>query len=138
MLPHHAGRDRTPLTALPPAPRQGDHEGLPGHSFVTGRAAPPTEARPRKAGRIAVTVTDDDRVVDWLEAGQALQRLLLRAASHWVFTTYATMPLEVPHLRQSLRDRLLLGGHPQMVLELGWAGIAHVTPRLPADQVWDR
>ena len=59
--------------------------------------------------------------------------MLLRAADDWAFATYATAPLEVPYLREALRDRLELRDHPQIMLELGHAGWAHATPRLPSD-----
>ena len=64
--------------------------------------------------------------------------MLLRAADDWVFATYATAPLEVPFLREAVRETLGLRDQPQMVLELGHASCAHITPRLPADEKLDR
>ncbi len=131
-------RDGVPITAVPPAPPLPRDTGrLPGRTFVADRAAGADDQRPGAAGRMAVLVTNGDQLGNWLSAGQALQRMLVRAADGWVFATYATAPLEVPFLRQALRDALLLRDYPQMVLELGPAGYAHSTPRLPADELLD-
>lgn len=132
-------RDGVPIAAVPPAsPQRRATDRLPVRSFVPGRSPCANDHRPGAVGRIAVLVTDGDELGDWLAAGQALQRMLLRAADGWVFATYATAPLEVPYLRQALRDTLGLSDYPQMVLELGHAGYAHTTPRLPADEQLDR
>ena len=42
----------------------------------------------------AALLTQGDSERDWLLAGQALQRLLLHAASQWVFARLNTQPLE--------------------------------------------
>lgn len=131
-------RDGIPLEAVPPAPQCPATDRLPVRSFVAGRLPRTNDDGAGAAGRIAVLVTAGDELVDWLAAGQALQRMLLRAAEHWVFATYATAPLEVPSLREALRDTLVLRDHPQMVLELGHAGFAHITQRLAADAQQDR
>ena len=132
-------RDGVPITAVSPMPPQRrDTDRLPTRSFVADRFQPAADPGPGAVGRIAVLVTDGDKLTDWLTAGQALQRMLLRAADGWVFATYATAPLEVPYLRLALRDMLVMRDYPQMLLELGHAGHAHTTPRLPADEQLDR
>ena len=135
----HGRRDGVPLWAVPPVPtNQRATDRLPTRSFVPDRAENAEAQLSGVAGRMAVLVTDGDGVADWLAAGQALQRMLVRAADAWVFATYGTAPLEVPYLRQALREALFLRDYPQMVLELGHAGSAHVTPRLPPTQQRDR
>lgn len=129
-------RDGVPPTAY--APARVVTSGLPPRDFSLGREwgwVAPDEAG---SGTIAVLLTDEDHVDDWLRAGQALQRALLLAASRWVFATFATQPLEVPHIREAVRDLLGTRGFPQMVLELGHAHSAAMTPRRPADDVIDR
>jgi hypothetical protein len=67
----------------------------------------------------------------WRRIGQALHRLLLHAASEWVFATLHTQPLELPSLRAAIRTELRLPGVPQMLLQLGRAHIAALTGRRP-------
>lgn len=132
-------RDGIPIAAVPqvPTPRSTT-DRLPARSFVPGRSPRVHDHRPGAVGRIAVLVTKGDQLADWIAAGQALQRMLLRAADGWVFATYATAPLEVPFLREAVRETLGLRDHPQMLLELGHASCASITPRLPADEKLDR
>ena len=135
----HGRLDGIPLRAVPPVPAgQRATDRLPTRSFVPDRPTVANTLPSGGAGRLAVLVTDGDGLADWVAAGQALQRMLLRAAAGWVFATYATAPLEVPYLRQALRDTLLLREYPQMVFELGHANSAHATPRLPAESPGER
>lgn len=127
----HGRRDGIPIEAIPPSPPLPATDRLPIRSFVAGPLPQTKDDRPRAAGRIAVLTTAGDALNDWLLAGQALERMLADAAAHWVFATYATAPLEVPSLRQAVRDALLMRDHPQMMIELGHAGSAQTTPRLP-------
>ena len=123
-LPH-----RTFGRACSPARR------LPRHDFDLGRSLgllpgggpPPTVT--------AVLLTAGDGRADWLRAGQALQRLLLHAASAWVFASMHTQPLEDPVTRALIRDRLRLRGKPQIVLQFGHASSAASTSRRPAGEV---
>jgi hypothetical protein len=80
---------------------------------------------------VKALTTAGDTPVDWLRAGQALHRLLLTAADGWVFASLHTQPLEVAPLRMAIRAQLLLPGAPQMLLQLGVARTAPVTPRRP-------
>jgi hypothetical protein len=99
---------------------------IPGRDF----GLPGTEeqdAEPPSA--TAVLLTSRDTAADWLRAGQALDRVLLRAAGRWVFASLQSQPLESPRHRHAVRA--LLGGHgyPQMVLQFGRANTAIATPR---------
>jgi hypothetical protein len=99
---------------------------LPGRDF----GLPGTEeqgAQPPSA--TAVLLTARDTAADWLRAGQALDRVLLRAAGRWVFASLQSQPLESPRHRHAVRA--LLGGHgyPQMVLQFGRANTTIATPR---------
>ena len=83
----------------------------------------------------AVLVTPGDSRADWLRAGQALQRLLLHAASWWVFASLYTQPLENAPVRALITDQLGLPGAPQMLLQLGVAHTVHATARRPPDEL---
>ncbi|MGW1191029.1 Acg family FMN-binding oxidoreductase [Streptomyces sp. NPDC002559] len=96
-----------------------------------GRARVPFEERPQ----LALLSTPGDHAVDWLRAGQALERMLLTATLHDVSTSFATQPLEWPDLRWLLRDPVHGSGHPQMIVRLGYGPTGPRTPRRPMDQV---
>jgi hypothetical protein len=68
---------------------------------------------------VTVLHTPGDRRDDWLRGGEALMRLLLAAAADGYAASYLNQPLELPGLRQQLRDELRLAGWPQMILRLG-------------------
>ncbi|MGH3276432.1 MAG: hypothetical protein ACRDNZ_19155, partial [Streptosporangiaceae bacterium] len=82
----------------------------------------------------AVLTTTHDRPPDWLRAGQALHRLLVDAASLWVFARLQSEPLEATSLRGAVRDYLGLSGMPQMLLQFGRANAAAATPRRPVTE----
>jgi hypothetical protein len=130
-----------------------DRDGVPAHAF---RAAPGREPDRlpqrdfdlgRGIGRLpvggpapavtAVLCSTGDSPEDWLHAGQALYRLLLRAASRWVFASLNTQPLEDPSTRTLIAHRLALPGAPQMLLSLGVSRTARPTPRRAADDLID-
>jgi len=121
-------RDGIPATAL--ASSTGRPPGrLPQRDFDLGRgiAGLPSGGAPPSA--TAVLLTPGDRRTDWLRAGQALYRLLLHAASQWVFASLHTQPLEDPTTRELISSQLALPGHPQMLLQLGPATTASPTAR---------
>ncbi len=84
---------------------------------------------------LAVLATDYDRPADWLRAGQALGRVLLRARADGISASYLNQPIEVPELRPQLRDALGLAGFPQLLLRLGYGTDPKPTPRRPLEQV---
>jgi hypothetical protein len=98
--------------------------------------------RPRHAGPaeqhpfVTVLHTPEDRRIDWLRGGQALMRVLLAAAAEGYAASYLNQPLELPGLRQQLRDELRLDGWPQLILRLGRpTGV--LPPRAPRRPVRD-
>ncbi|TDC16180.1 hypothetical protein E1284_13495 [Actinomadura bangladeshensis] len=111
---------------------------LAGAPWEAGRDAGDREPGPRTApaavGTVAVLTTREDRRVDWLLAGQALQHVLLHAATLDVSAAFHTQPLESPHLRAAVR-RDLVCGHPQMVLRLGHAARRLHSRRRPVADV---
>jgi hypothetical protein len=82
--------------------------------------------------------TSGDTPRHWMEAGQALQLVLLVAAAHGVSASFLNQPLQVPTLRSKFRARLGLSGYPQIILRMGYASSAMATPRRDLSEVLDR
>jgi nitroreductase len=130
------GPDGVPAHAFPA--QQDRRPGrLPQRDFDLGRGLGqlPTAGPPPAAS--AILVTPGDTRADWLQAGQALHRLLARAAGRWVFASLHTQPLEADSIRALIRERLALPGVPQVLLQLGVARTSQATPRRPADDLID-
>ncbi|MEU8106853.1 hypothetical protein AB0C18_24355 [Nonomuraea muscovyensis] len=117
-VPRHV---RGPRPAGDPAPVRdfGQH---------AGRAR--FEARPQ----LAVLTTPGDRPLDWLRAGQALQRVLLTAARHGVSASFLNQPLDLRDMRRR-RDPRHRRGHAQMIIRLGYGPFVARAPRRPAAEL---
>ena len=127
-------RDGVPAHAFPAA-AGGKAGGLPQRDFDLGRGwgFRPSGGPPAPVTALIVTPGEDEE--SWLHAGQALQRLLLRAASQWVFASLQTQPLQSASVRAQIRSSLALPGSPQMLLELGVARASRPTPRRPVAEL---
>ncbi|UUU38663.1 Acg family FMN-binding oxidoreductase [Streptomyces sp. NBC_00162] len=88
-----------------------------------------------KRPQLALLGTQTDTRVDWLRAGQALERVLLQATSDGLATSMTSQPLEWPELRWTVRDPVEVMGHVQMVLRLGYGPHGPETPRRPVADV---
>jgi nitroreductase len=131
-------RDGVPAHALPSRPdrRSGRTPGwLRQRDFDLGRGLGLLSTDGSVPVVTGVLITPGDGRADWLRAGQALYRLLLHAASRWVFASLYTQPLEAAPIRALIRDRLSLPGAPQMLLQLGVAHTTHATARRPPDEL---
>jgi nitroreductase len=88
--------------------------------------------------RYAVLYGDGDDPVDWLRAGEALSALWLTATEHGAGVLPLSSPVEVPYVRQQLRQLLGDIGYPYLAVRLGAFDPAHAgparTPRLPREQ----
>jgi len=120
--PGSARSDGVPPTSYPARPaRTLPH--FPGRDFAHGRGwgLPPSsaEAAARYAGVVCLLTTAGDRPADWVNAGQALQRILLTSASCGVAAALHTQPLELRSMRQYIGVQLGKGSYPQLVLRLG-------------------
>ncbi len=84
---------------------------------------------------VAALTSPGDTVRDRVRAGQALQRVLLRATRAGLSASFLSQPIEVPHTREALRT--LLGGHhhPQTVLRIGYGYPPAPTPRRSVAEV---
>lgn len=139
--PGSRARDGVPATSFLRHPSRTALGDLPGRDFALGRPwgsspAPNEPGSEPAAPTVAVLATARDRPVDWLNAGQALHRITLLAATGWVFASLHTQPLELDSVRAAVRRDLHLDGHPQMLMRLGHAGTSATTPRRPLTEVF--
>lgn len=134
--PETRARDGVPAFAFPAIPAR--HPGrLPQRDFDLGRGIGELPADGAPPAETVVLLTDHDGRADWLRAGQALHRLLLHAATRWVFASIHTQPLEAAAMRALIRDHLGLRGYPQVLLQLGVAHTARATARRAPDRLAD-
>lgn len=135
-MPSDLAQDGVPAHAIP------ESAGLaPGRlaqrDFDLGRGLGRLPVGGAPPAATAVLVTPGDTRADWLRAGQALHRLLAHAAAVWVFASLHTQPLEATAPRALIAERLRLPGVPQMILQLGLAGVTRATARRPAAELID-
>jgi hypothetical protein len=114
-------RDGIPPTAYPAEPAHTDPD-FPGRDFAAGKGwglAASTVADERSPGVACLLATSVNEPADWVAAGQALQRVLLRATACNVAAALHSQPLELPQLRDFIRIQLAARAHPQMIIRLG-------------------
>jgi nitroreductase len=119
-------RDGIPPTAYPAEPAHSDPD-FPGRDFAAGKGwglAAPAAADERSPGVVCLLATSVNEPADWVAAGQALQRVLLRATMCGVAAALHSQPLELPQLRDFIRIQLAARAHPQMIIRLGVTGPA--------------
>lgn len=131
-------------------------DGMPGYSYGMSDAAAfvhPLAVRFASAGRaeaerdrrralvskaLLVLSTDGDGQAEWIAAGEALQRVLLRATCAGLYASYFAQAVELPELRQRLAETLGGMGAPQIMLRLGYGLDVRPPPRRPVDEVLRR
>ncbi len=86
------------------------------------------------APTVVMLSTEADTPVQWLRAGQAMERVLLTATVRGVANTPMTAPTELPELRALLNDS---GDRrvAQVILRLGYGDPCPSTPRRPLADV---
>jgi hypothetical protein len=140
-------REGVPSAALPSVP--ADHRGstwvvrdfdagAPGAGAEepgAGAGAAQTDPPPAEHPAVLVVGTQGDTREDWLVAGQALARVLLRATLDGVAAQPLTQVLEVPVLRARMRHALRVVGHPQMLLRVGYGSAGRASQRRPVEEV---
>lgn len=78
---------------------------------------------------LVVVGTDEDDPRAWMQAGQAMQRVLLHAQASGVSASFLNQPIEVPELRPALGSLTARDGCPQALLRLGYGPEVAPTPR---------
>jgi hypothetical protein len=112
---------------------------FPGRDFAVGRGwglpPSPSISSTRFAGLICLLTTPADIPSAWVNAGQALQRILLRSATFGVAAALHSQPVEVGWLRGAIRAQLGDSSYPQLLLRLGTVLQNAVSLRRPAETV---
>jgi hypothetical protein len=134
----------------------GRRDGMPGYALGMGDAAalvhpllvrlsnPARDEAERDRRRatccraLLVLSTPREGSADWFAAGEALQRVLLRATARGLFASYFAQPIESPDLRRRLRDVLVDPGEPQLMFRLGYGLEIRPVPRRPLEDVLRR
>lgn len=115
---------------------------FPGRDFAVGRGwgLPSSTAisSTRFAGLVCLLTTSADVPAAWVDAGQALQRILLRSATFGVAAALHSQPVEVGWLREAIRAQLGDGSYPQLLLRLGTVLQNAVSLRRPAESVMSK
>ena len=88
-----------------------------------------------EAPLLACLGTARDDPLAWLNAGQALQRVLLTATAHGLQASFLNQPIEVNRLRYRLDTLIEHRGQPQMILRLGRGARRTHTPRRGMEDV---
>ena len=105
-------------------------EPLVVRTFDTGRGVAAKDSEVAAGSPVlAVLGTDADSPADWLAAGQALERVLLRARAAGVWASFLNQPIEVSELRPRLSETIGRTGFPQLLLRLGYRPDVKPTPR---------
>jgi hypothetical protein len=136
----------TRLDGVPPAayPAQPDRLEFATRDFSlgTGWGFPPRArpGNPHALGVVALLTTRDDEPLNWLLAGQALQRLLLHATARRASVAFHTQPLELRGPREQIRREITGGAYPQILLRFGRTDHTLSTPRHPVTDIlrWER
>ena len=120
--PGGACRDGVPATSYP-ARAERTQPYFPGRDFARGHdwGMPPLSPATshRAAGVAGLLTTNADHPADWVNAGQALQRILLTASTCGAAVALHSQPLELPWLREFIRTQLSDGACPHLVLRIG-------------------
>lgn len=85
---------------------------------------------------MAVLGTRRDTPAGWLNAGEALDRVLLRATAQGLSASFLNQPLEMADLRSRVEEVVGRDGTPQIILRLGYGpGVEAPTPRRPLEEM---
>lgn len=90
-----------------------------------------------EAPALLVLASDHDNAVEWLQAGQALDHLLLQAADYGLYASFINHPTELPRLRQRLQHVLGTTACPHAVLRMGYGTPEQTSPRHTVRDVLD-
>ena len=101
----------------------GEGQAAMDHQLATGSPA------------LVVLGTNGDTARDWVHAGQALARILLRARVDDVWASFLNQAIELPDLRLKLAAATGVEGFPQLCLRLGYSDDIKPTPRREVEEV---
>jgi len=134
----HSSVDGVPLPNAAPESRLATSDRP--NRFAPETAAETTDALVESSdGLVALcTVMDDQR--SWLETGQVLSALWLRATADGLSLVPLSQVIEVAETRHALQHEVFTGlAHPQILLRIGWQQISRASldpsPRRPVSDV---
>lgn len=120
--------DGIPRAALPADPERGSSLRLRDFE-LSGPASSGGEPPAAEHPAVVVILTDDDTPLSWLQAGQAVGIVLLRAAQDGVLAQPLAQVTDTVAFRLRLRHALGVLGTPQLALRMGYATASASTPR---------
>lgn len=127
--------DGVPALAVPHVDGTAEDE-VPIRDFDTaGKGWLPSGTRSSRHQCLLLLGTDADEPRAWLDAGQALERILLEITKAGYAASPLTQVVEVASTRIALQSELSLGMHPHVLLRVGRAGVTPGTPRRLLDDV---
>lgn len=128
-----AGRDGVSIPAL--GPQDAEHV-LPMRAFSDpGPGGRPAPERFEREPTVAVLSTRHDRRLDWLQAGQALEHVLLEATVHAVRASLLHQAVEWPDLREAVLPSPVDPEQPQTLIRFGYGPDGPATPRRRVSEV---
>lgn len=131
--------DGVPASAVPPQ----DHASeVPDRFDRATTAHDPRQSVVPGDGVLAICTARDDAAA-WLDTGETLSALWLRATIAGMSIVPLSQVIEVEQTRLSLRHRVFLdGAHPQLLVRVGWQAATRPAlppvPRRPLADVLDR
>jgi hypothetical protein len=121
--------DGVPASAVPHVTGE-IQDDIPIRDFDThGMGWLPSRTYSSAAQCLFVLTTPGDTALDWLHAGEALERVLLEITARGYAASPLTQVIEVAGTRERLIDALGLSGAPHLVLRVGRAPEGPVTRR---------
>jgi hypothetical protein len=98
------------------------HDEIPLRDFDThGMGALPVETHSSSSQCLVLLCTTGDNAIDWLRAGEALERILLEITQSGYTAGPLTQIVEMPFARAELRRTLGLAMNPHILLRIGRA-----------------
>ncbi|HEX5401608.1 MAG TPA: hypothetical protein VFX16_04820 [Pseudonocardiaceae bacterium] len=126
--------DGVPVYSSGPLPEQQDAWVL--RDFSGGQARPRAQGKDFEPEPLIVVVGSfHDLPLAHLQAGQAMQRVLLTATDRGLSASFLSQVIEVPPARKQLRDLIGGGLWPQAVLRIGYGSPVAPTPRRAVQDV---
>ena len=121
--------DGVPSRAVPRVTGRSDDD-IPIRDFDTrGDGWLPAETRSSRNQCLLLLGTAGDSRGSWLQAGEALERVLLDVTRHGFAASPLTQVIEVPATRQALRTELGLSMYPHVLLRVGRAPLTPASSR---------
>jgi nitroreductase len=128
---HHDG---VPVSAGGPRPAPQDEWVL--RDFTAGQGRVRVEGKDFESDPLLVVLCSFHAgPLAELQAGQALQRLLLDATSLGLSASFLSQPIEVPLIRAKLRRALETTLDPQAILRIGFGSPVPPSPRRPVAEL---